>query len=104
MPCRIGLAIARWIAQAPNGAPRVGTCWRSLEETQMRGCPWRKKPKAMLLCVLTVMITGYVGHQSLPEGRSPGHGGLDRGHRDEPLALRGRMFNGRCWATAARLS
>src|SRR5215475_126402 len=29
----------------------------------MRGCPWRKKPEAMLLCVLTVMTTGYVGHR-----------------------------------------
>jgi len=29
----------------------------------MRGCPWRKKPRAMLLCVLTVMITGYVGYR-----------------------------------------
>jgi hypothetical protein len=29
----------------------------------MRGCPWRKKPRAMLLGVLTVMITGYVGYR-----------------------------------------
>jgi protein tyrosine/serine phosphatase len=29
----------------------------------MRGCPWMKKPGAILLFVLTVMTTGYVWHR-----------------------------------------
>jgi hypothetical protein len=29
----------------------------------MHGCPWRKKPGAILLFVLTVMTTGYVWHR-----------------------------------------